>query len=165
MTARYQYETLLDNLYTKKQASIFLSQLDNLLSDNFNAQVDLYKRIEEILSYDLAQVFRAATEANHIDLSDPSKFKAFIVGLKDAIEDLPIMTMYLAFDPSETSLKVISSWFVTSLKKRHLLDIVVRREIVGGAVLVINGVYRDYSVKQKIHLLYKNKELLPGGSL
>lgn len=160
MVSRYNYDLLLDHIYTKKQATGFLSQLDQLLDVGFNAQGDLYKKIEETLSYELAQVFKTCSETNSINLSDPSQFKSFIVELKDYLEKMPIMIMYLAFDPTENSLKSISQWFVRSLKKRFLLDIVIRREIIGGTVLVINGVFRDYSIKQKIHLLYKNKNLL-----
>jgi len=160
MNPRYNYDILLDTLYTKKHAGVFLSQLDSLLSDGFNVQIDLYKKIEETLSYGIAEVFRECATANKTDLSNSSQFKSFIVELKSTVEKLPVMTMYLSFDPSESSLKAISSWFITNLKKRVLLDIVVRREIIGGAVLVINGVFRDYSVKQKIQQLYKNKNLL-----
>lgn len=160
MTARYNYDLLLDHIYTKKQATGFLSQLDTLLGVGFNAQGELFKKIEESLSYESAEVFKSCAQANTVDLADPSQFKSFIVELKTYIEKMPIMVMYLAFDAPEKSLKSISQWFVNTLKKRYLLDIVIRREIIGGTVLVINGVFRDYSVKQKIHLLYKDRSFL-----
>lgn len=71
--------------------------------------------------------------------------------LDDQAARLPILTMYLTFEPDEASLSQLGSFTRKQFNLPPLLlDIKFDPNLIAGAVLVWKGVYKDYSLRLKI---------------
>jgi F0F1-type ATP synthase delta subunit len=70
--------------------------------------------------------------------------------LKDLIEETentPSVRLIIAYEPSEDAIDRFYS-FITSACQRHIfLDIGYSPDIIGGAVIIYEGKYRDFSFK------------------
>lgn len=154
------YQSILDVLYTKSQATSFLKTLDALIEELYATKGSVEKRIEEAFPYEIKQAFITCAKENKINTEDPIQTKKFLVGLKKLLQSLPSVTMYIAFEPTEKNLKAISSWFVTKLSQKYLLDLHIKHQIIGGVIVEMNGLSKDYSLKNKINTLYRGKNIL-----
>lgn len=154
--AQFKYISIFETIYTKDQAEEFEKQLDRLLTEIFNTNVQPEKKIEELFSYEVKEGILTTLRNNNIDINDPMGIKVFLVPLKDILDRLPHLTLQLAFEPTSQMLKKISNFFIEKLNKKYLLDIQLHKEIIGGAVFIMNGATVDYSLRRRIEDLYKS---------
>lgn len=56
----------------------------------------------------------------------------------------------IAFLPNDTTISLFSDWVKKNIKPEMLIDLQFDRTIVGGALLISSGAYKDYSVKKKL---------------
>ncbi|MBI2329999.1 hypothetical protein HYU94_01270 [Candidatus Daviesbacteria bacterium] len=81
--------------------------------------------------------------------------------LEAQIPKLPILTMYLVFEPDFMSLGQIGATVrKTFVQPTLLLDIKLNPGLIAGIALVWKGIYKDYSVKAKIE--QRKEEILQG---
>lgn len=74
-----------------------------------------------------------------------------LTGLEKGISGLPTLTIYLTFEPDDTTLSRIGSVARKTFNSPFLiLDIKLDPNLIAGAALVWKGVYRDYSLRAKV---------------
>lgn len=78
-------------------------------------------------------------------------------GLADNLEEFKriffkqtFIPITLAFEPGPKFLKKVASWFSQNLGKKVILDVTVDKNIVGGAIVICNNHYKDYSLASKM---------------
>jgi hypothetical protein len=71
--------------------------------------------------------------------------------IEEKLNEGKIITLYIAFDIPETELKNIGSWCKNSYGELTLLEISFDPNLIGGCALSYNGVYKDFSLRQKIY--------------
>lgn len=74
------------------------------------------------------------------------------------IQQLPILTMYLTFEPDEITSSQIGSFARKTFGPNLLLDIKLNPALIAGCSLVWKGRLRDYSLKARLD--EKKKEIL-----
>lgn len=158
--AQSQYLPILQVVYTKDQAISFDKQIDQLLIDIFNPQNSFEERLSKLVSLEQREVLLTVLHAHNIALTDTVRLKEFLVGLKNQLDNLPIISLQIAFDPSASTLKLISHWFVSTLNRKYLLDIQIKREILGGIIIISHGIFKDFSLRKKIHDTYSHQDFL-----
>lgn len=81
--------------------------------------------------------------------------------LDDNIAHLPILTMYLTFEPDEPALTQLGSFTRKQFSLPNLLlDIKLDPNLIAGTALVWKGRYKDYSLRLKIE--EKKSEIFTG---
>lgn len=80
----------------------------------------------------------------------PQTLNAQFDEIEKSIEKTKIVKLYLPFDPPETEIEKLGAWFKTTLGAQTLFEINFDPSLIGGCALSFNGVYKDYSLKQKI---------------
>lgn len=80
--------------------------------------------------------------------------------LEEKSKHLPILTMYLAFEPDEATLNQIGLFVRKAFGLVLLLDVRLDPSLIAGTALAWKGVYRDYSLRTKIDS--KKSEILQG---
>ncbi len=68
--------------------------------------------------------------------------------LKEKLESLKYLTLILAFEPTELSIDKFFNFVRKNIGEGVVLDIAVDREILGGAKIIWQGQYRDFSLKK-----------------
>ena len=157
------YDPLLLHLRTTHDVDLLLSKIDEMLSS-------LYKTDEKAISLiltrelpnELSKELQKALTHENISLTHTQEIKKFFYELKTYVTSCTVMTLTLAFPPSEESIQLFSQKAKTLFGTTTVLEIVVHEVLIGGAVIVYKGKYLDYSLKSKLVKVFQtnSKELM-----
>jgi len=160
--SQIQEENKLGLVHTKKDIEEVILQLDDLINSLFNVNIDIEKKMDEILPQDKKQKIMEIVKRNKIDIKDTLQFQNFLKELQQRVENIPVIMLHFAFNPKEEILRSVLNWFLENLKKEVVLDIEVDQNLIGGAVVVYNGIYKDYSLRKKFEDKIKMGEIKLG---
>lgn len=108
------------------------------------------------LEYDIA--FVQSLSDQFIDQFTAKTAKTLLTQIEDGIKNAPAVILYVAFELPDPELKRIGQYFKTNFGPEILVDIQFNPALIGGCALSYKGIYRDFSIKQKIE--QRQKELL-----
>lgn len=79
-----------------------------------------------------------------------------VYSLFEALEkqssQLNSLTIYFAIPLPDEELAQVGRWLRSNIDKNLLFDAKINPELIGGCALVYKGIYKDYSLKNKINL-------------
>lgn len=138
------FEAFLNKTYTLKQAKSRLLALKNYFNRLF-FKPDLNLSINQ---QDLAWI-------NSLDQSflrefNKNNMSENLKNLEEEISKLKPLIIYLPFEmPFEEQTK-LGLWLRQKINKNIIYDIKIDQSLIGGCAFSINGVYKDYSIKQRL---------------
>lgn len=138
------YYELLSLARTKEEAKTLISELDSVSEA-------LYKnRPEEIEDVLTKKVRAKVAEVLRQDFAKGFNREKYISEIKEALKKYKVISLTLSFEPREGTLVKLSAWVKKNLGEEILLDISKDEKIVGGAVIISEGNFRDFSLRKKI---------------
>lgn len=141
-------EKILDKLlittYTMASLKRRLKALKSRLSENFfggDTNKDMVKEELEWLNTYGVQF-----------LSDFQKesFYQTMGKIEQIVSTIKPLTIYLAFDPSPEQVTQIGSKVRELYAEKLVIDLKYNPELIGGSAFIWNGVYKDYSIRNRI---------------
>jgi len=76
---------------------------------------------------------------------------------KEALKKLKVISLRVAFDPTEDMIDKLFSWVTKNVGEGTILDITKDEEIIGGAIIVSQGHYLDFSLRKKIREFFSKQ--------
>lgn len=145
------YFDLITSLKTTQEAASFVSEIDTFL---------LEKTLDSI-STDSAKKIAEAFSRNNLDINDRDTVTNFLDTLKGLIKKLKVIKLVLAFDPARKTIENIHNFVKDAVGIGYILDIEVLEEVCGGAIVIFDGRYKDFTLKKTIEDVFetKNKEM------
>jgi hypothetical protein len=155
--------------------------LDTILTTTYT-KLDIARRMRLLREY-LEHRFFQTTSFSLNDFltsqkAEPSDFKAMnfwgvafydsfnrenaylLLGtLNLAIEQLPMVTVYLSVFPSDTQTADMGMWFRKHLTQNVLMDIRINPKLVGGCSYVWNNLYHEFSLA---YFFNKKRDVIAG---
>ncbi|HSW88847.1 MAG TPA: F0F1 ATP synthase subunit delta [Candidatus Saccharimonadales bacterium] len=144
---------------TKDEANEFQKQLDNLLNVLFT-EVPFETLLREHISYEKQEKLLTLFSKERIDTKQLPAVQTCLQEIKKIIAQIPLLTLAIAFAPKQNLLEIIATWFLVNTKKPVLLDIVVNKNLIGGAVIEYKGLFKDYSLKRILEEKYQQGDLV-----
>ncbi len=143
---------------TKAQATDFSSRLSAVVEKIFETNFNFEDAFSKEFGMKKKDTFMSLLRTNNITLQADSEVKNFLDKIITTISSLPVVSLTLAFEPSDQTLIAISQWFVMNMHKQFLLDITIDKKLIAGATVNCNGKHADFSIR----LLFENilKEML-----
>lgn len=152
MTKEQLLETILKTSYSKsdihRRIRLFRTFLETEFFAKKNASLSDFLKKEEandgdtkaILSWGdgFAETF---TKDNAYEYTD---------ALTESIKNLPQVTLYVPFEPSQKDLESYGDWFRANVDKYMILDVHVDAVVFGGCSFSIEGKYYDYSLRHRL---------------
>ena len=156
--------TTLDLSYfiqTKAQAGDFSTRLAALSEKIYETNFDLEKAVLELYGLRKKDKFMALLQDQKVNMESHTALKKFLEQLQQQIAALPILTLTLALEPKEQTLKMLAEWFVLNINQQVLFDINVDPHLIAGASISFKGKNTDLSIRPKFEhiiqeLLNKN---------
>jgi len=149
---------LLSLIKTKPYADEILLRIDELKESLYNKRIDLDKKMGELFSFELKEKIKAYSWQEQINLNDPVSFGKFLADLRGYIKNMPVVTIKIAYDPDEETVKEISAWFVENYGKNVLIELVSNKSLIGGAIIEFNLSSKDFSLKKRLEEKYKPED-------
>lgn len=138
------YSAVLRHVRTKEDAISLANEIDLLIEALYGQD----GKFEEILGSSVKNWFAGEIKQVFQDVSiDKAKY---LKDLKVKLSSLKELKLTVALEPTETGLDRIHSWIIENIGEEVVLDISKNPAILGGAVVIYKGNYRNYSLRKKL---------------
>lgn len=150
---------LSDFFTTRSQANDFAVRLSGIIDHMYTTDFNLEKSLTTQFGIQKADQFLKLLRENNINTASIQASQDFFKKIQDTVSNLSVVTLVIAFEPSDETIKTLSQWFVFNLNKQVLFDIQIDHRIIAGIKITYNGKFKDYSlgslfdtlVKQMLH--------------
>lgn len=148
---------LFSTVYTKEDLLIFYKEIDQLIALLFTGPGELSEKMDQVVAADKKKSLLYYLGATNTRLDNLVDIKEALSKVERLGNALPVVTLELAFEPTESIIKTISYWFVKRIQTKVILDFTLERRIIGGAYVAVNGTYKDYTLQTKINKYFAVK--------
>ncbi len=150
---------ILSHIYTLEDRSFLLDKLEQLEQSSFSVKSTFEENVHEKLSFSMAELLLESAKSAKISLSDSSAIQQFLQNMQTQLKAIPMITVRLAFTPSNDLLSSISKWFDAECGMRVITSYIVDPKLIGGVSIELNGKYLDYSLKKTIEEKIKTQNV------
>lgn len=147
--------SMFNTIYTKEDLVLFYKEIDQLMTLIFTGSGTVEEKMDQILSPDKKKSLLSYFQATHTRPENVVEVKEALSKVGKLGNLLPVISLALAFEPTESTIKTISNWFLRRLHTRVVLDIALERSVIGGAYISFNGTYRNYTLQTKIDKYFR----------
>lgn len=141
---------LFETIYTKEDLLLFYKEIDQLVALIFTGSDSVEQKMDKLISKDKKKSLLHYFKTANVRTDNPVEVNQALSKIQALGNSLPVVSLELAIEPTEETIKAISFWFIRRLQTKVILDITLERRIIGGAYIAFNGTYRDYSLQTKI---------------
>jgi len=152
------YFDLITSLKTVDEVNDLSSELDSLASILFKSEKMTFEKallsIREATAKKIMEIF----SKNKID-SNKEAVRDFLETLKNLIQKFKIIKLILAFDPTYQTIEKIHEFVSENIGIGYILDIEIDETVLGGSVVIFNGIYKDFTLRKSLEEAFANKSL------
>jgi F0F1-type ATP synthase delta subunit len=148
---------LSDFFFTKKQANDFIQSVGKIIDQLFEVNFHLETVLTNEFGIDKKDKFMNLLRDLKMNNLNNEELKKILLILQDNVRKLPVVSLTLAFEPSEAVLKALQEWFLFNLKKQISIDVQIDKKLIAGATINCNGKFKDYSIKPLFEQLLDQK--------
>lgn len=145
---------------TTEELQLFYKEIDLIISRLFHDGGSLEGALSSSVSAGKKEKILELLRASNISAENLVEIQKKLELIKEVGNFIPVISVKLAFEPSQQIVKNINLWFVRNLQEKVFLDISVERNILGGVFLSLNGEFLDRTLKTKIDSLLSTKKYL-----
>lgn len=151
------YFDLITSLKTTREVDDLSLEIDTLMSELFKSEKMSLEKALTSISSDLAKNIKEIFSKNKFDMDDKKEAMDFLDILKDLIKKFKVIKLILAFDPTRKTIEKIHEFISEGIGIGYILDIEVDESFLGGAAVMFNGKYKDFSLKKSLEETFKEK--------
>lgn len=146
---------------TKAQASDFTSRVATLADKLYETDFNLETALLNEFGLKKKDAFMAIMRENNVSPDSTSSLKEFFTKLQEQVTSLPVLTLTLAFEPKDQTMKALAEWFVLNINKQVVFDINIDRSLIAGAAISFNGRDSDLSIREKFNKIVQDTMTKP----
>lgn len=147
----------LSSIKTLEERKRLYSEISLILEVLFRQQADLEKILDTKVSPQLRTYILDLLQGKPLDEALRERIAKTLAEIKKKAEGLQAITLTLAFEAQQSTIDRISSFARQTLGENIIIEINVEPGIIGGAIIVFNGLYRDYSLKTKLEEVFRTR--------
>ncbi len=147
---------LSDFFTTKAQATDFSLRLNAIIDQMFTTTFDLDKTLMQEFGLHKKDAFIKLMRENNVSDTSHGAIQEFLKKIQEAVANLPVVSLTIAFEPTDETLKALSQWFLLTLNKQVIFEISFDLSLIAGATITYNGKFKDYSVRSLFTTVTKN---------
>lgn len=137
---------LSDFIMTHSQANDFTLRLNSIIEQMYTTNYNFEKVVKEQLGVEKADAFFKMLRENGLQNATIPQIQEFLKKIQTIVTNLSVVSLTLAFEPSEEVLKTFAQWFITNINTQVIFDVRVDHNIIGGIKITYNGKFKDYSL-------------------
>lgn len=145
------YDQIITKLRLKSELTEVLICLEEFIASFFapKEQTD-HQMIFDRLPNGLSQVLNDAYLKTPVTHENQASIKKNVEALQEKLRMCKTLQLTLAFQPDDETITIFSDWVKKNVVPGMLIDLQFDKTIVGGALLVAEGIYKDYSVRKAL---------------
>jgi len=138
---------LSDLFTTKSQANDFIARLNSTIDMVYTTGFDLEKVLMQQFGLRKKDALMKLLRDSKLNGTTATDVQEFLKKLQETASSLPIVSLAIAFEPTEETLQALSRWFLSTLNMHVLFDIQLDTALIAGATITYNGKFKDYSIR------------------
>lgn len=151
------YFDLITSLKTTSEVDDLSLEIDTIESELFKSErISLEKALESISGTSAKKITEIFLK-NNLDMVDKGLVRNFLDTLKNLIKKFKVIKLTLAFDPSRKTIENIHEFISDAIGIGYVLDVEVLESVLGGAVVMFNGKYKDFTLRRSLTEAFTNK--------
>lgn len=151
-------EGILEYVHTQEGALVLVRGIEVLERSLYRSHPDSFEKIlEKEIPHGVASIFRDVF-ASPSYADDVQKKGEFLSLVKEKLMKLQSLRLEIAFEPTERMIEEFVHWIRREIRKDLVVEFVVDPLILGGARMIFNGRYCDFSLHRMINDLLENKK-------
>lgn len=148
------YEVIINNLLTKKDLDDLNHELGLLKSSDYEFGDDGF---ENVLNNNVRHLISRAIRQ---DLRDNDiSVEQYVEGLQEKVRIYQIIELTLCFEPTRKTMGKIGEWVFSNVGEKVLVDYKFNPYLLGGAIIVSKGEYRNLSLNKMIDTFFENNRV------
>ncbi|HWY78880.1 MAG TPA: F0F1 ATP synthase subunit delta [Candidatus Sulfotelmatobacter sp.] len=145
------FDQIAMKLRVKADVSQVLVSLEEFTATFFSAKtLQEQQQIFNKLPKEIAYILTATLAKEPITPENQITIKRTIDELANALRNCKNIQLTIAFQPDDATITLFSDWIKKNVKPDILIDLQFDKSIVGGALLIAGGIYKDYSVRKNL---------------
>ncbi len=157
------YSELINSIKTTKEADDFSLEISALKARLFKPEKTSFDKGLKGISLTTGRKIAEIYTKNNLNINDKEFTSGFLENLTNLMKEFKIIKLILSFDPAPKTIEKIHNFVKDTIGNGYILDIEVAENIIGGAIVIFNGKYNDFSLKKTLEQIFANKreEVLP----
>lgn len=151
------YFDLITSLKTVQEVDDLALEIDTLTSALFKSEKVLLEKALTSISEETAKKITEIFEKFNLDMADKTLIRDFLDTLKGLIKKFKVIKLILAFDPTRKTIENIHEAVSESIGIGYILDVEIDESVLGGAVVIFNGKYKDFTLRKSLEEVFANK--------
>ena len=152
------YFDLITSLKTTREVDDLSLEIDTLASELFESEKMSLEKALDSISSDSAKKIREIFSKNKFDIEDKKIVADFLDTLRDLLKKFKVIKLILAFDPTRKTIEKIHEFVSDKIGIGYILDIEVMESFLGGAAVMFNGKYKDFSLRKSLEEAFANNK-------
>jgi hypothetical protein len=145
------FDQIAGKLRLKSEMTAIIICLDEYVNDFFAPKgSSMTQTVFEGLPPELGKILKDELLKDPVTHENQAIVNKRIDELKDKLRAMRVIQLTLAFQPDEEAIKLFSEWVKKNISPNTLIDLQFDKTIVGGALIISEGQYKDYSVRKKL---------------
>lgn len=136
-------DQIFSKIKTKESLDLFKEEIELLLKSLYKSERQNFNSVlsNKVRAF-VVEFIRNKTASGDFNL------EGYLRELIDRAQELPTITLFLAFEPSENTLDHFYSFISSACRQPVLLEVNYDPTIIGGVVIIYKGEYRDFSFRK-----------------
>lgn len=147
---------LSDFFITKSQANDFAIRLNTIVEQMYTTNFNLEQAIHTQFGIQQSDIFLKLLREHKLQNGSLQDIQIFLNKIQEILKNLSVVSLTLAFEPSDEVLKSLTQWCALNLQKQVVLDVQIDPHIIAGVKINYNGRFKDYSVTSIFNTLVSN---------
>lgn len=138
-----KYSSILNLIKTTDDVERVSDELEVLLSSLYKTKNGFKTALKKSVSIELAKVIK--------DLGgEAADLAGLLKNIQSYIKGLPVLKITLSFSPTQDFIEKMTT-------QKYIIDLSKDTSILGGAVISVNGRYKDYSLRKALERTFEEK--------
>ena len=151
------YFDLITSLKTTGEVDDLSLEIDTLMSTLLKSEKMSLEKALGLVSSASAKKITEIFSKNNFDMADKELASNFLDTLANLIKKFKVIKLILAFDPTRKTIENIHDFVSENIGIGYILDLEVLESVLGGAVVIFNGKYKDYTLRKALEEVFKEK--------
>jgi F0F1-type ATP synthase delta subunit len=152
------YFDLITSLKTTQEVADFICEIDALIFTLLRSEEMTIGKALDSISIDSAKKINQVFTKNGLNIDDKDAVVRFLETLKELLRKFKVIKIILAIDPTRKIITDMHNFVKDTIGVGYILDIEISEDILGGAIIMFNGKYYDFSLKKDIEDIFKAKK-------
>lgn len=153
------FTSFLTQVKTADDSERITEAIDSVLTALYKTDSkSIIEKMDDFLPSHVSEAIKEEILSRSISLTNIEEVKRLLTHLKDLLTHLRTVSLTLAFDPPQKTIDALSERVKMIFGTDSVIEIAIRPQILGGALIVANGRYIDKSLKRKLDILFEVKK-------